>query len=190
MRLSITDLETYKNNITFINEPPVINVSARACVEGEYYDLFLSCLPCAPGFYSYIKQTKVGICNTCESEANCYGRNITSPKDGYWRSNATSSNWLTCPNPDACLSGDETHPLGICAEGYSGIMCTDCLFGYRKSGFDCIACPTLSKNLSLLVLLLIVLIAFITLLVRSTINSVALTKPLYSVYYKIAMNHF
>ena len=80
--------------------------------------------------------------------------------------------------------------MGICAKGYQGILCADCEFGYRKSGFKCNQCPKLSSNLTLLIFLGLAMLLFIALLVRSTLTSVAVQKPLYSVYYKIAMTHF
>ena len=68
----------------------------RACVEGEQYSdgLNLGCNPCAPGFYYYEKQIEPGLCYTCDNNADCHGGNITSPRPGYWRTNATSTNFI------------------------------------------------------------------------------------------------
>ena len=38
IKLVITDLQAYNNEVSFLKSPPVYEVTARACIEGEYYD--------------------------------------------------------------------------------------------------------------------------------------------------------
>jgi hypothetical protein len=104
---------------------------------------------------------------------NCYGANLTSPKGNYWRKNEKSQNILKCPSKN-CLgdinfnfnitnydcfncflpnSNDKeliysynfyTSSQGVCAKGYRGVLCTECLEGYGSSQFECADCSELS----------------------------------------------
>ena len=111
-----------------------MTLDVRACIEGESYGKSLSCLPCSPGNYLYDAQVFPGECEVCDVNANCHGKNITSPNYGYWRANATSTNFILCFNEEACLEGDETTPMANCSEGYRGIMCADCDDRYFRNG--------------------------------------------------------
>ena len=133
---------------------------------------------------------EVGVCNECDNRAVCFGRNITAPIAGYWRINATSTNFIACRLDKACLAGDQNNPLGICDDGYRGILCADCEFNFVKTGTKCGKCPSQAQNIIVLIVLVIVLFGVIVLLVKSTLSSVDMKKPLYSVYYKIVMTHF
>jgi hypothetical protein len=120
----------------------------------------------------------------------CFGGNITAPDLGYWRSNATG-NVTLCHRQENCLPGNETEPFGICADGYGGILCNNCLAGWFRSGKStCSECPILFFNILIFAAIIIALIGIIVVLVRSTLGGVALKKPLYSVYQKQFMNHF
>ena len=57
---------------------------------------------------------------------------------GYWRSTATSENFIQCRIPESCLGRNGTNSsdalTGVCADGYRGILCNDCIQGWSKSG--------------------------------------------------------
>ena len=101
------------------------------------------------------------------------------------------NDFYACFRTESCLGGDEAHPLGECDEGYNGILCANCDPGYFKGGeSSCTKCPGLTLNILIFAALLFVLVAIIVLLVRSSLYSVDVKKPLHAVYYKIFMNHF
>lgn len=66
-------------------------------------------------------------CADCPLEAKCFGLNEVAPNPGYWRLNSLSTNFLKCPNPEACLGGYNDSVLlsyeGLCKEGYQGVLC-------------------------------------------------------------------
>ena len=116
--------------------------------------------------------------------------NITTPRPKYWRANSTSENYIECFNPKACLGGDELSPIGICEEGYGGILCADCLGRYYRAGaFKCKQCPSLLVNIFWSVLTSIGMIGTIAVLVNSMMQLPFTKKPIYSVYLKILVNH-
>lgn len=77
-------------------------------------------------------------CTDCSPHAVCYSGSNIAPRDGYWRSSNDSENFIKCPNSASCLAGNITNPIGVCAEGYEGILCGDCISYYTKSSvFHC-----------------------------------------------------
>lgn len=190
MKLVVEGIETYKNVINFIAATPNITLDVRACIEGEHYAKSLSCLPCKVKQFFYNAQIEPGSCNECNDNAVCYGMNITTPRPKYWRANSTSENYIECFNPKACLGGDELSPIGICEEGYGGILCADCLGRYYRAGaFKCKQCPSLLVNIFWSVLTSIGMIGTIAVLVNSMMQLPFTKKPIYSVYLKILVNH-
>jgi hypothetical protein len=148
LSLDITGLEDYDNSISFLDDPIGISVSFRSCVSGEELTTSSACVACSNGTYSYTAPSGESSCLTCSAHATCYGKNSTAPIAGYWRANATTESWVTCPRAASCLGGNETNATGVCAEGYSGIACGVCLSEYSNSGsFTCAACPPRIRNI-------------------------------------------
>lgn len=146
-------------------------MTARSCEEGESYGTALTCLPCEPGFRLYEKQLEPKSCDICLEIENCYGSNFTSPKPTYWRSSPTSENYIKCFNPEACLGGDENHPLGTCKEGYDGILCANCIRRFRRSGaFVCDECPSSGMNIFISILYIFTLVTAVITLVRMSMR--------------------
>ena len=84
--ISISDLDAFGNDISFLRDPPVFIVEARRCVEGESYTSNLECIECPPQFYRYDACEEECPCYDCLSEfMHCHGGNFTSPKPGFWR---------------------------------------------------------------------------------------------------------
>lgn len=129
-----TNLKLFDNAVESFDYPFAHVLHARTCEQGENYGEALTCLPCEPGFRLYDAQLTPGLCEECLEAENCFGSNHTSPKPTYWRSSPTSSNYLKCFNPDACLGGEEESPLGDCKEGYGGILCANCVGRFRRQG--------------------------------------------------------
>lgn len=46
--ISISDLDAFGNDISFLSDLPVFIVEARRCVEGESYTSNLECIECPP----------------------------------------------------------------------------------------------------------------------------------------------
>ena len=122
-----TNLENFGNFLPNFEKPANHIITARSCIDGENYGESLTCLPCEAGFRLYAAQKNPGTCEVCLPTEQCYGANMTSPQPFYWRSSPTSTNYIKCFNPEACLGGTKDAPLGICKEGYSGIMCANCV---------------------------------------------------------------
>lgn len=116
---------------------------------------------------------------------------MVAPDPGYWRSSNVSENFILCENVDACLGGDINNSMGICAQGYKGIICGDCNDNFFKTKqFECSGCPDRTKNIIQISFIIVIAIGYVVFLVRSTLNSADKAKPLYSVYLKIMTNHF
>ena len=192
IRFIFSGLQAFGNSIPDFDEPMPLKVHARSCNEGENYGLALTCLPCEVGYKLYDEQYEPGECNECLEMENCYGSNSTSPKAQYWRSSPTSINYIPCPNPDACLGGDDNSPLGKCAEGYDGVLCANCIGRYRRQGqFVCSECnDSPALNVVISCGFLIAAIAAIVVLVKTTMRGSNHQKPLTPVYIKIFLNHF
>ncbi len=77
-----------------------IKISFSHCSIGEYLDSQdMLCKPCQTNFFSFsLNIIKPSSCINCESfNFFCYGGNQLSPKQGYWRLNEQSINFLRCP---------------------------------------------------------------------------------------------
>lgn len=172
-------------------KPPPVEISARSCIDGEAYGALLECKKCEPGYKLYTSQDEPGSCEPCQIEEQCYGSNSTAPKAEYWRTSATSTNYIKCFNPSACLAGNEANPMGICDEGYSGNLCADCIGRYRRSGaFNCVECSDPEINIFVSSLYFLTLIVAIFMLVKVSMKGSESRAPLSSVYLKIFLNHF
>jgi hypothetical protein len=81
------------------------------------------------------------------------------------------------------------NPLGDCAEGYYGPLCTACKPGLsRQNKFECTLCPDLTLNIIRIAGIALVVLFVIVALVRSTMAGAAKSR-IHSVYIKIFMNH-
>lgn len=144
--------------------------------------------------FSLVAMTSPGSCVPCPSDkAACDGGSMIGPLPGFWRPSNSSSGFLTCPNPQACLGWVEPdfNPMGSCLEGYSGVLCAECDSGYSLTGLaKCSQCPDFTSNVVKLTGMVIAVIAVFAFMVRSTLLGAAQPKNNTSVYMKILMNHF
>ena len=167
-----------------------LSVKFRDCLMGERLTDDYRCEPCDPGFYSFQTVfTESSICLPCQDTDPflCLGSNLLSPKQGFWRSDSTSRNFLECPKPEACipynitlyneaLSGNTTSIIsdiqsiralgglnnlfytGACEPGFTGPFCNTCDQNFGKMGkLNCILCSDSSWFYYLLIVLQIVL---------------------------------
>lgn len=165
-------------------------MTVRDCVIGEELTSDSKCRACQPGTYLYDPPTVETACKSCPANAVCYGKYHVAPDPGYWRSTNISENFILCENVDACLGGNITNPIGICATGYTDILCGNCNDNYyKKKEFECSKCPERIRNIIQISFILVFACAYVLFLVRSTLNSADKEKPLYSVYMKVMTNH-
>ena len=129
-----------------------INLVFRPCEMGERQTDDLRCESCLPGFYSFHKNSSEK-CMPCEESSHfyCLGSSYVGPKEGYWRMDYFSDNFIRCPNPASCLGYYVSDPAyfekdkstGLCRAGYSGVLCAECAKGYGiTNGYYCTSCSS------------------------------------------------
>lgn len=63
------------------------------------------------------------------------------------------------------------NPVGDCAEGYYGALCSACMPGYSRSGtYECKACPAALPNLLRILGILLAMVIGIGFFVKSTLD--------------------
>jgi hypothetical protein len=129
-------------------------------------------------------------------------------KNGWWKVSTGDDRFKNqqdmfreCPNPDACV-GRSNPDLGAefaiarsnttskCDFKYAGALCTSCSPGFAKSSDDvCGECP--KKGIFRLYLFIGMLIALagMVFLIRSTIKAKGKEKAIHSMIFKVVMNH-
>lgn len=134
-----------------------------------------------------------GSCESCPSEkATCYGGTNVGPKPGYWRKSNNTSNFIECLVYSACLGmiPPQNDPMGTCATGYQGILCTDCQKGYSRTGdYECSQCPEQSSNIVRLAFIFLIVIFGLVFMIRSTLMGAKNKTNVTSIYLKIVLNH-
>jgi len=166
-----------KNNIpkAFITKPEVQYVYSRQCISGEEQTVEETCLKCGYGFYLIAPPDRTLSCKYCDNNAICPGGNALIPKPGYFRSDNESEEIVECYNKQACLGGNETNPVGICAPGYAGRLCSTCEDNYyKKSWVECAECP--DYHITVLAFLLrVIWLTVLVFTIAHFIQSVVLT---------------
>jgi hypothetical protein len=126
------------------------------CEVGEVKtDSLRICTPCVQNVYS-LNPHKVA-CDPCPPHANCTGRDVLLPLEGWYHSHQYSTQMHMCPKPATC------NPNGSCSYGYSGPLCGSCnvSLGYGMVGaFTCGPCKSVGATVAVYVvswLLLVVL---------------------------------
>lgn len=117
---------------------------------------------CCEGFYD-----AGGTCRSCPKGASCpFGSELASlvVKEKWFRTTATSRKLYRCPGgDDACPGGNATGE-GLCADGYDGVLCSDCERGHYATSdaltFTCEACDQSARGLSLGVYFFLFLLGF------------------------------
>ncbi len=180
-----------RSEYLYINKQVNIEVYLRECLAGEK-ESDNKCNPCPVETYSLVP--KEGSCNRCPEEAVCYGGSLIVPKNGYWRDSNHTDIIFRCPNEKACLGASSIDDLILseeCREGYTGNLCDTCDRFYYKAGFNtCEKCLNEAENVMKLIGILLLVFTVLTLLIKSTFQSVYKPKSLHSIYLKILLNHF
>ena len=116
----------------FFDSPTKFYIFSRLCVSGEKQTEEGTCIECPIGTYMIVAPERTIDCKQCDPNAMCFGKNMTAPKDGYFRSSKSSETIIKCFNGQACLKGSREFQTGECAEGYNGFMCSACQENYYK----------------------------------------------------------
>lgn len=191
LSLGLAGISTFGNPIPQLEAKVNITVETRKCAVGEALTEDNRCLKCDSRSFLQIAPSEPTSCKPCPFEAVCFGGSTVLSAPGYWRWTNTSEDFIKCHNPEACLGGTFTEPSGVCAPGYTGIVCANCINGYRKSApFTCSTCPTIGLNSLYLIILMGILLFFVILLVRANMHQDASKSPLYSILLKIIVSHF
>ncbi|TNV88178.1 hypothetical protein FGO68_gene13761 [Halteria grandinella] len=171
-----------------------IDIKLRQCLVGEQMLQNGRCQICPSGQYSLESQTEPYSCKECQDQVSeCIGGKELYPLPGYWRSSNHTDLFLACLYPPACIgrSQIENSTQTECAEGYQGILCANCQYGYSKS-YDsnrCSKCPDNLENILLIAVFIIVFLVVITILVRSNIQNESQEKNFLPVFLRILLNH-
>lgn len=114
----------------YITVNRVIPVKLRKCKAGEEFTPDEKCKVCPEGTYNLVAPKEVKACQACLPNAQCFGGDQIAPKKFFWRPDDESDEILSCINREACLEGTEYNITGLCKEGYTGPLCSQCEEGY------------------------------------------------------------
>jgi len=167
----------------------LIELSFRKCISGEsLHDD--ACEICPKDTYSFDPSRP---CLLCPDSAICYGNDTMVPKAGYWRLNNQTDFFVECLQSEACAGSLESPFLsltGLCAEGYSGNLCQQCVSDYSRTGrFQCTKCPNKVSNIAISSLLILAALIVLALVVWTAINSALKPQSLIATYIKIFTNY-
>lgn len=138
----------------------------RECISGEVsFNNGTECNVCPKGKYSFFA-TDLD-CKTCPITAECDGGNLFSLNKGFWRPYNNSDDVYTCNLlTESCLGGVNSE----CSNGYSGIMCSSCLFNekqkyFKKAVFFCEECTNVWIYILIIVIVSFFIFGFIVFLI-------------------------
>ncbi|TNV88043.1 hypothetical protein FGO68_gene7468 [Halteria grandinella] len=172
----------------------MLTLTVQSCLLG--YKLLSNgkCQQCAKGTYLFYTQTEPLSCKDCQSQfSECPGGSLVYPLPGYWRSSNPSEKFYQCIFQKACLGRNNMTDsfTGVCAEGYQGILCSDCALNFSKnpSLSRCSKCPKQNINILILTCLFTAFIVLIVILVNSNRVNSKNEKNYLPVFFRILVNH-
>ena len=145
--------ESWVSDIWFRRYIPLINVSTIPFKAG-----------CPSTQYQVIGGTQCLPCDT--TSFTCNGSSIIVALPENWRAAPSSFTFYSCPVPGACLNG------GVCAKGYTGVLCSVCDIGYGQdfSGV-CSQCPSLLISIVVLCSFVVGVFTFMLFVTMVTIQT-------------------
>ena len=102
----------------------------------------LTCVTCADGYGEgyFSEKSRSASCERCPNGATCPRGQDIILDEGRWRTSDASLNVLACPKADGCKGGNASEPLGLCADGYEGVLCAVCTHDHYSWGNTCKRC--------------------------------------------------
>ena len=169
-------------------------INLRNWIEGESFQSSGACVEWAsPNFYSLSTFSSPDNCKDCQKDRMRWkGGSDIVPLSGYWRSANTTDNIIECFYKPACRGYEDIYnnSWGRCFTGYQGLLWADCKVGFSRTGdFECSKCPDPVWNIIRIALVMIAVVFWIVILIRSTLSGALQRKNIQSVYIKLMMNH-
>jgi predicted outer membrane repeat protein len=130
----------------------------RSCWDGETSET-LDCVECPVGSFSLTYETGASCikCNSILGVSECHANAITLAT-GYWRRLPTNAAVLLCPLGDvACVGGYGTGDQ-LCADGYTGPLCSVCAAQYYFQEGICNSCDNALTATSIVALAVVVIL--------------------------------
>ena len=188
--INLSSIRSLCLNYTF---PSVIPPNQSHC-NGDGFIQFQICEPCHEG--SYIVHAFSNLtCFACTEQMECSNQTLKPTNVSYRFSDKLCLVFRKCPNPDAC-NGSYPDPVlpkfyrSSCKEGYKGTLCHDCEKGFTKVSLsNCERCPTVWKNVLIILALVLMISFFAFYLVKTTAESTFQPEELYSIGLRIFMNY-
>ena len=183
-------LKTYTRDPHLYIPTVEVRTEFRDCKPGESLQN-MECYICPEGTFSLDPAEP---CNSCPSNVICYGNFTMVPEPGYWRPDPSLNLFFQCPNKAACIGSPlDRLPLsltGLCATGYSGNLCSVCASDYSLSSrHTCSVCPSLTANLVVSVLVVVVALALGACAIVISIRSATRPRSELAIHLKIFMNY-
>lgn len=174
--------KTYSINFTAPLEPTIQNATSRPVA----VDFCESPTDPPPGVLTYFSKPGTSECFVCPEGGKCDGTShVDVASLNYWRPSAESYKFYSCEEPYG--AGSCIPPNGTCRSGYTGPRCSVCERGYGRMGVACHKCEKESIIVLYMVLLLVITLAFISVMVFTSF-SMSMNDML-PVIIKIAINH-
>ncbi|KAJ3116717.1 hypothetical protein HDU96_008956 [Phlyctochytrium bullatum] len=127
---------------------------------GRYISEGLSvCLKCPAKTFSWTTDN-TGECMPCNNNGVCPGGAVVNAKSGYWMpeppdlnsSNIAQPEFYNCPYPSTCCPAGNCTFAEICADGFSGPLCTECAKpNHFLWNYKCMDCSKPQASLPLIV---------------------------------------
>ncbi|KAJ3379360.1 hypothetical protein HDU84_006725 [Entophlyctis sp. JEL0112] len=141
----------------WIPSPPT-SITSCGIGEGLYTSKGISfCLSCPSGTFNW-QDGISSTCLPCPSNAVCLGGTTVHAATGYWISQANFTTNLTmpeiysCPYSDTCCSEASCPPAETCRNGFTGILCTQCIEpGHFLWKNECLDCQSSGKTVFFIV---------------------------------------
>ena len=141
---------------------PTVQWPRQLCFPGESLQGSAGCRPCQMSTYSVVVNSST--CYPCPEGAVCSGGDSIMPKEDFWHSHKYSTQIHPCPRENIC------EVQGVCASGYTGNLCGECLPGYGSQGaFRCGKCMSVGGTLAAYLGAVVLLVLFTAALVQTTL---------------------
>lgn len=121
------------------------------------------CVPCSKDYFNLLPNSD---CKPCPTGGECDGGSSVKVKQNYWYDEASGllePEFHMCYNRKCCDKLDGCPLNQTCRGLYTGVLCSECPYGYYDSGLSCIELkPEFDLSAAYIAVLVIVSIIFVT----------------------------